>query len=545
MHTTLLKTLKQRVVQLTMHPELNALLTSNKVGIEKEYLRVHDDATLSARSHPSALGSALMHPHITTDYSEMLLELVTPPHAGSAETLAFLNDLDTFVHQNIAADELLWPSSIPCPNPTKAEVPLAQYGSSNMGRMKTIYRSGLGYRYGRTMQTIAGVHFNYSFSPRLWSCLAQYDQFEAPDKNIRNYYLMGVIRNLMRMSWVIPYLFGCSPAVHGGFPHKTREENKLQRYDGETLYGHHATSLRMGELGYQNNLSAQDLASRALPSYNSLEQYTASLHRAVTTPLPEYEEIGVLVDGQYRQLSANILQIENEHYATVRPKCAQNKNEMRLIALERLGVEYIELRSLDLNAFSPSGIDLDQARFLEVLFWLALLLPSPEMNTQEQRRIHNNEVAVAHQGRNPQLRLQQEDQSILLREWGEEITEQLHCVATLLDKAYQTTHYTEAVAQQCALFALPQNTLSQRLLDAMNNKQQSFLEMTLGQAKFFHQQFLDKELSTIHNEEWRALAEQSIFQQQQIEANETMTLDDFISTYFQQLDQLTLDKRQA
>src|SRR5690606_26320346 len=129
--------------------------------------RVTLDGRLSRRPHPTALGSALTHPYLTTDYSEALLEFVTPPQPANWQTLDFLCELHAFVHRHLD-DARLWPPSMPCIVNANQEIPIARYGSSNLGMMKTVYRRGLGHRYGRAMQAIAGIHFNYSPPAEFW-----------------------------------------------------------------------------------------------------------------------------------------------------------------------------------------------------------------------------------------------------------------------------------------------------------------------------------------------------------------------------------------
>ncbi len=141
-------------------------------GVERESLRVTPAGQISSAPHPRALGSALTNEHVTTDYSEALIELVTPPFAQTWELVQYLADLHRFVYTNLPDDELLWATSMPCAIKGDASIPIAQFGSSNVGRMKTVYRNGLGHRYGRVMQAIAGVHFNYSFPEQFWPVLA-------------------------------------------------------------------------------------------------------------------------------------------------------------------------------------------------------------------------------------------------------------------------------------------------------------------------------------------------------------------------------------
>ena len=143
------------------------IITGGRKGLEKESLRVTPDGHIAQTPHPRELGSALTNENITTDYSEALIELVTPTFRTSWELLQYLTDLHQFVYQHLG-DELLWATSMPSIIGGDADIPIAQYGKSNVGRMKTVYRNGLGVRYGRIMQAISGVHYNYSFPEQMW-----------------------------------------------------------------------------------------------------------------------------------------------------------------------------------------------------------------------------------------------------------------------------------------------------------------------------------------------------------------------------------------
>ena len=130
-------------------------------GIERESLRTTSQGALSSTSHPVALGSALTHPRITTDFSESQVELITGVHATVESCLAELAEIQQFT-MHALDEEMLWVSSMPCELPPDDHIPLGHYGTSNGGRARTIYRNGLGLRYGRRMQTISGIHYNWS-----------------------------------------------------------------------------------------------------------------------------------------------------------------------------------------------------------------------------------------------------------------------------------------------------------------------------------------------------------------------------------------------
>ena len=296
-------------------------------GIEKESLRVRPDGTLATTPHPARLGSALTHPHITTDFSESQLELITGVHASADGCLEELTEIHQFVYRAIG-NEVLWCASMPCSLPADDAIPIGRYGSSNVGRAKSVYRMGSRHRYGRRMQTISGHPL----------------QLLAARTTRSNEAYFALIRNFRRHSWLLLYLFGASPAVCSSFV--AGRAHELERLSEDTLYLPHATSLRMGRLGYQS-----DAQSSLAVSYNNLESYAASLQEALTKPYPPYEAIGIRDGDDYRQLATSLLQIENEFYGTIRPKRVIRPGERPLHALRERGVEYVEVRLMDLDPF--------------------------------------------------------------------------------------------------------------------------------------------------------------------------------------------------
>jgi len=335
------------------------LFQNNLIGLEKESLRVNREGRISQLSHPKAFGSALTNPYITTDYSEALLELITPPLSNIPHALNFLQNAQKYVYQNLD-DEILWATSMPCIIAGETSIPLAKYGNSNAGKMKTVYRNGLGLRYGREMQVIAGVHFNFSFADNFWDFYQDIEQTEFNQQDFISDSYFQLIRNLQRFGWLVPYLFGASPAVCKSF--LGNKPSNLDEFDQGTLYQEYATSLRMGDIGYQNN-KENEIGIKAC--YKDIDAYIQSLTFAIQTSVKEYEKMGIKKDGQYIQLNSNILQIENEYYSTIRPKQLLNDNEKPTLALQKRGVKYVELRSLDINAYDPLGVNESQLYFLE------------------------------------------------------------------------------------------------------------------------------------------------------------------------------------
>ena len=504
-----------------------SIFLKSLIGLEKETLRVNHEGGLAQTAHPLALGSALTHPNITTDYSEALLEIVTPPSQNISSVLQFLNDTQNFIYNQLD-DELLWATSMPCVVAGETSIPLAKYGSSNSGLMKTVYRRGLGHRYGRVMQVIAGVHFNFSFSDDFWHVLSE---LEKNNKHSHQDYIsekyFSLLRNLQRFGWLIPYLFGASPAVCKSF--LQGKESTLEAFNKTTYYEPYATSLRMGDIGYQNNKESE---VGVVANYNSLEKYISSLQHAIETPCPEYEKIGLEVNGVYQQLNTNILQIENEYYSTVRPKQITNKYEMPMDALRERGVQYVELRSLDVNASHPLGINEEQLYFLETFMLFCLSHESPQIDDTELKEIDRNEMLTAHQGRDPSLRLTRNGKNISIKEWGGEIIDVMQGYASLLDDAHDSRDYSKSLNVQKQAVNDPDFTPSAKMLAEMSDKGEGFFQHAMRMSQQHHEAFLKEQLSESQIQFYRDLTTSSLQQQEKMEVNDSLSFATFLERYF-------------
>jgi len=505
---------------------LGARLAERRIGLEREALRVNQHGSIAQTAHPKGLGSSLTHPAITTDYSEALLEFVTPPLDSIEAVMSCLGDIQSFVYTQLQ-DELLWAASMPCVITGDKGIPIATYGPSNPGMMKTIYRRGLAHRYGRVMQVIAGVHYNYSMNDSFW---IDYQTFLGSQKSLKDFkseQYFSMIRNLQRMGWLVFYLFGASPAVCKSFLQGVNTD--LEVYDETTYYGRYATSLRMGDIGYQNN---KENETGIKACYYNLDAYVSSLEGAIRTPCPEYEKIGLQVDGEYRQLNANILQIENEYYSTVRPKQPLQGNERPSVALSKRGVEYIELRSLDLNILSPLGVDRQQLLFLDMFMLGCLLQDSSGISVQEQREIDTNAMRVAHSGRKKDLVLMRQNREISLPDWAGEICQALRPIALHLDGLEGRTDYADALSAQQDKITDTSQTPSAQILEDMRTHEKGFFVFMREKSEQYKNILTSKDLPADKVAQFVAQAEQSLRRQKELELADDMTFEEYLQLYY-------------
>lgn len=489
---------------LTLAPER---LQGIRRGIEKESLRTSPSGQLAQTAHPRALGSALTNPHITTDFSEAQVELVTGAHASVQDCLQELTQIHQFVYQALDHEQL-WVSSMPGALPADEAIPIGQYGSSNVGQAKSVYRMGLGHRYGRRMQTISGIHYNWSM----------------PGLSNDDYF--GLIRNFRRQSFLLLVLFGASPAVTTCFVHG--QNHGLQPLGDHTLYLPYATSLRMGRLGYQS-----DAQSSLAVSYNGLKGYAASLQDALTRAYPAYEAIGIQDEqGGYKQLSTSLLQIENEFYSTIRPKRVIQTGERPLHALRERGVEYVEVRCMDLNPFLSIGIDDNTVRFLDIFLLHCLLSDSPEDTPQEIAALARNQQKVATRGREPGLRLERGKDEVLLMDWAKDIVQRCQTIAQALDAAQGGRAHQEAWQAAASALADPSLLPSARVVAAMQSQQTpGHVAFSLAQSAQTHAKLTAQALSAEVLAKFEQQAQTSLQDQTAIEAADTLPFEAFRQDY--------------
>jgi len=504
------------------------LLKSINHGIEKEGLRVKLNGQMSELVHDSLLGSKLTHPAITTDYSENLLEFITPVHKTVKSVLKHLQDLHQFTLLRNEPTELIWPMSMPCIMPeNESDIPIAKYGSSNRGMLKSLYRNGLGYRYGKSMQSIAGVHYNFSMEDSFWKEFKKNQNDERPLQAVIDDGYFQLIRNYRRYSWLLSYLFGASPAVDESF--LKGKEHQLEKLAKNTFGKKYSTSLRMGGLGYTSN--AQKEISLC---FNKLDTYIKTLEEARQSEFPEYEKIGLKNGDEYLQLNSNLLQIDNEFYSTIRPKNIAKSDESALQALHRDGIKYIEVRVLDVDPFSDVGISEESVRFLHVFLLTCLLETSSSIGSQECSELDENLNKVVNEGRRPGLQLSQQGEPIFLTDYAKLLFSKMDRVASLLDNAYETDLYASSLKTQLEKVDDVSKTPSAKVMSEID-EDTSLIDFALKLATKYKNELIDKEWEAGKLEELDLMATDSLKEQKRIEDSDQQSFDDFLVDYFEQI----------
>jgi glutamate--cysteine ligase len=500
------------------------LLCEGPRGLERESLRVNPDGRIAQTPHPLELGSALTNPHVTTDYAEALTELVTPTFHNNAALLQYLADLHQFVYSRIG-DELLWASSMPCALRGDLDVPIARYGNSHQGRLKSIYRHGLLIRYGGIMQAISGVHFNYSFPTQFWPLYAQVCQSHDEGPGFVSARYFDLLRNYRRYGWIISYLFGASPALCRSFL-QGRQDHQLEPLGNDSFIGTDATTLRMSDIGYRNRGQTE------VPvSVNHIDEYLRDLRRAVSTPHPAFARLGVKVDGEYRQLSGNLLQIENEYYSYVRPKRIVRAGERTIHALARAGVEYVEVRALDNSVFDPVGVNLRKLYFLEAFVQLLMFKDSPSIDASEEESIDRNHLIVARHGRQPGLTLVRDGRNVPMIGWAEELLDSMQAVCELLDAGHADRPFSATLKDQQAKLRDVEQTPAARLLRELRHHDESFAALALRYSTEHRRYIMAGANNEARQREFEAEAQESLLAQASIERSQKGSFDEYLATY--------------
>lgn len=518
-------TYQQRLGLFSDATALN-LLGGIRRGVEREALRYGADDRPAKSAHPDALGSALCHAHITTDFAEALLELVTPPAASIEALMRNLDEVHRVVAAALAADEYLWSASMPG-RLDDEPIALADYGASNSGRMRRLYREGLARRYGWRMQTMAGAHYNFSMPEAFWPL---YERSGRDARAIATDGYLAMLRNCRRHAWLPVYLFGASPLAPADF--LVGREHKLTPNESGDYGMPWATSLRMSTLGYQSE--TQDELHISL---NSLDEYAADMRRAIFSPHPSYEAIGARDESGYLQLNTSALQIENEHYGVARPKRSIGVRGVPPLAeLLARGVEYVEFRALDIDPQALLGVRVETLRFMDAFLLSALLTDSPPLDAEEDAAALDNLRSAVLEGRRPGLQLRDGGKQRELKVWGLELLDAIGESARLLDAAAGVAVWSEACELQRRHLENPQLTPSASLLADVAAAGCSFAEMMARRSRECRDALRRRPPDGELAKRWARRADDSKREQRALEADDALSFDEYLAQWYRGYD---------
>lgn len=486
---------------------------NNKRGIERETLRIYKSGKLSSSCHPLGLGHKLTNDSVTVDFSENLLEVITKPRNTIKETLNELSYLSAFTLQNMPSDEIILNSSMPL-TVSEEDIQEADFGTSNSGAMKQVYRKGLSVRYGKEMQVISGIHYNFSFDEDL---IAKKCSEHDMDKSAVYF---GVVNNYFEYMWLLPYLFGASPIAA-----KTSVNNKLDYlcdFDDEFYVGEYATSLRMSDLGYTSP-AQKDLHI----SYDNVSTYVRDLIAATATNFANYSDFGLYDDDSRVQLNENILQIENEYYSAIRPKQIAIRGERPACSLMNRGVEYIEVRVLDVDPFDKNGISLETSLFVEAMLMTCLNQPFKPYSKQYVSKSKDNLTKVATCGRKPGLMLSCDDgDEVLLKDYATQLINNIEVIAAKMGHEYK-----EAVSSQIQKVLDVKNTPSAKIIELA--KEYGYKNWMLKNSQTISDDFRGVKLPKETLDKLNKQASESVVDELELRENDSMSLNEYIDSYYE------------
>lgn len=447
-------------------------------GIEKEALRINTKGEIAVSPHPAALGSALCHPMITTDFAECLAEVITGVHSSKNSLMTELQDTVVYLSHHMLEDELLWPASMPPPIEDETRVNIARFGTSPIGRLKHLYRIGLAERYGVRRQSIAGIHYNVSLEENLFKNCAETDRLPfLNNKALKSHYYMQLIQQFMMNQWLLILLFSASPFAMIT-PKSAESSNRFSQK--------HAISCRLGPHGYRNS-EIDPLSIR----YDSLEHYITDIQRLTQRPSQQYAHIPDLHSRQPKQLSRNVLQIENEFYNSIRPKPQRMEGLSPSLCLQEQGVGYLEIRLFDLNPFTPLSVSKEQLYFTDAFLMHCLMQRHAPFDGLLSTKQSNQVIQF---GQNPNTELVPGcNQSIKTASMN--LLENIKNVAQWMDSVSNEPHHLSAVEQQMQKIENWQDLPHQKMLaltpdyhasilDLAHNHRHTLLQAPLSKEKF-------------------------------------------------------------
>lgn len=382
-------------------------ILAGKFGIEREGLRVRQDGTLTDTKHPAIFGPKSDNPYITTDFSESQVEVVTPPYESVHRAYEVLESLVDIVNNEIReSGELIWPASMPCIAPD--DVPVAEYGEEF--RDEYLYRLGLIGKYGGLKQLLTGIHFNFSFSDEFIDKLHELIDPDISLQDFKDKLYLKMARNYLRYRWLIIYLTGSSAAMHESYD--CYKEELVTHEDKDTIIVKNGPSLRNSSCGYKNQVNL-------FPRYTSIDEYV--------------EDVQDYVDS-------GVLQKAKELYTQIRLKTGKQGDILK--SLKEDGVQYLEIRTIDLNVFDKAGVNIKDLEFLQLFMIYMMLLDEPDTpNEIWQEEALENENLVAVSGLLPGLELSKEGKKITVQKWGNEIIDGIEHMAKELGLGFRDVLY--------------------------------------------------------------------------------------------------------
>ncbi|WP_067840953.1 glutamate--cysteine ligase [Amphibacillus sediminis] len=462
--------------------EKRKALLDIKCGIERETQRIDQNGQIALTDHPKIFGDKIENSQITVDFAENQLEFVTKVHTKTDSLLDELDRIHNLANEGIGS-ELMWPLSMPPRLPDEKMIRIAQFDQSETGNEKEIYRRGLALRYGKPIQMISGIHYNFSLGTSLTKILSGNLSEGLSGQNAINALYMRLARNFMKHRWLLIYLFGASPIADSSYDEVLKKElskigaNMEQFNEEKSMFHDYATSLRVSRFGYSTEITEQ------FPiSYHDLSSYVKGMEQLLTTKHDRYVKLGTHINDHQVQLNTNVIQNESEFYAPIRLKRMGLNHETQTEALKRAGIQYVEVRLLDINPFEKLGINKQQLDFMHLFMLYCLLEDDQPLSNQALQLAKINHHLVAILGRLSRLKLyDSHGKRILLQNLANQIFNKLADLARLIDND-RHGYYCQVVMNEKAKLYDQSLLYSELSIKEMNARHESFLDFGLRYA---------------------------------------------------------------
>lgn len=442
------------------------LVFAGDFGLEKENVRVDETGKLALTPHPSVFGDKLKNPYITTDFSESQVEMITPVCGSIQEVYNFLANLQNIVSLSLE-DEYLWPQSNPPVLPGDEDIPIANFAGD--GLAQTVYREKLAKKYGKKKQLLSGIHFNFSFKDELIMILHEKFGLNKSCQEFKNDLYLKITRSFLKYRWLLIYLTGSSPVVHYTYGNRPPESiEKIDKIDNESYCYRNLCSLRNSRCGYKNN---EDFAI----SYSSLDDYVMSIQ--------------TLIDqGKIEGAS--------ELYTPIRLKAGTEKGGLG--QLESDGIQYLELRFLDLNPFAQNGVNIDDLYLVHLFMIFLLFLDDSELTTGQQEMADRNHDLATVAGMQREAKIYNEaGELVSLREEALKILIRMEELVRELD--FDTEHLTGILKNAGDKVVRPEKTYAARLIEMA--RKYSFIGFHMKKAKEYLEQSRSRETGMVGYED--------------------------------------------
>lgn len=446
--------------------DLAHLLMTGNFGLEKENVRTDLHGRLALTKHPTVFGDKAKHPYITTDFAEAQVEMVTPVFGSTTEVLKFMEAMHDMVSLELK-DEILWPYSLPPVLPNDdSMIKEAQFSNPEI----TEYREYLAHKYGKRKQLLSGVHFNFSFSDKFLNTLYCINPDNLSYREFRDQVYLKVARYYLRYCWLVIYLTGANSVAHESYLDCCKRPTEKINTDTHLFTG--ASSFRNGVSGYRN-------LEHFYVSYNSLYDYIADIKSAIAN----------------RHIIA-----AKEYYSQLRLK-GSTKGGV-LDDLHKNGINYVEIRTLDLNPLTKVGITQESLDLIHLLLVYSLVGSEFWMSDEEYQHANLNQILAADANRNQAIMLHTSDGGTReLHEWGIKILDNVHSVLADLGIPLEQLTVLEKYQEQ-----LSQDLPSVSQIIAQKVQQNGYCDYFLDLANYYLEQskatyykftgFEDLELST-------------------------------------------------